>query len=329
MKNKRKKKWRSILTLILWILLIQFILMNISAAFYAHKLTRLYTATEDTWKKQAPSDIFSKTWRLFTGPKFYKQSLKKTPAFSYTTFSLKTTNGISLEGWHGKADSVSKGTVILFHGLMGNKGDVLDEATAFRELGYNVMMIDNRNHGNSTGNFTTIGYKESEEVKLAWDRLMQSDEKNIFLWGASMGAVEVLKAVSDYQLKPSGIILEMPFLSLQSHLEGRARSVGFPKQPFAFLTAFWIGVERGFNGFGFRSVKYAKNIHCPVLEQYGEKDELSLKYETDAIFSAIASTDKKLVGYDNAVHESFLRNDPATWKKEVSAFLGKFSKAIF
>lgn len=311
------------------VLLIQFILVNISAALYAYKITHLYTAARGISQSPSTRNIFTKTWRLFTGPRFYRQALTETPGFVYSTVILKTTNDILIEAWYGKSDSISKGTIILFHGLSSNKGMVLDEALAFKEMGYNVMLVDARSHGNSGGNFSTIGYLESEEVKLSYDYIQQKGEKNIFLWGVSMGAVQVVKAISNYQMKVSGIIIEMPFLSLQSHLKGRARILGFPEQPFGFLTTFWIGVERGFNGFGFKTLKYAKDINCPVLEHYGEKDELVLKSEAEAIYKSIPSTSKKLVVYENGFHESFLRKDPVTWKREVDTFLKKASKPIF
>jgi alpha-beta hydrolase superfamily lysophospholipase len=212
---------------------------------------------------------------------------------------------------------------------MGNKGLITGEAAVFRDFGYNVMMVDVRDHGNSGGNATTIGYKESEEVKLAYDHVAQMGEKNIFLWGASLGAVEIAKAISEYQLQPAGIIIEMPFLSLQSHLKGRARILGFPEQPFGFLTSFWIGVENGFSGLGFRTTEYVKNIHCPVLMQYGKKDELVLAHETDAIYAAISSADKKLVLYEDCGHGPMLQSDPVTWVKEVGEFLKRSSKVIF
>ncbi|MEI9806661.1 MAG: alpha/beta hydrolase [Bacteroidota bacterium] len=161
------------------------------------------------------------------GPRFYRQLGTDTPHFSFSTVRLKTAKDITIEAWYAKTDSVAKGTVILFHGLMGNKGQVIHEAAEFRNFGYNVMMVDVRGHGSSGGNVITIGYRESEEVKLAYDHIIQTGEKNIFLWGASMGAVEILKGIADYDLKPSGIIIEMPFLSLQSHLKGRARTLRF------------------------------------------------------------------------------------------------------
>ncbi|MBC7949918.1 MAG: alpha/beta hydrolase [Chitinophagaceae bacterium] len=321
-KSKPRKRLRSIITWSLWVLLAQFILINISAALYAHKLTHLYTPDEHTWTKSASDNIFTKTWRLFTGPKFYHQYSKAKPTYAFTTLTLKTTSGIPLEAWHAKTDSVTpKGTVILFHGLMGNKGQLLHEAEAFRNFGFNVMLLDVRGHGNSGGNVITIGYREAEEVKLAYDYVKSTGEQSIFIWGSSMGAVEVVKAVAEYPLQPSGIIIEMPFLSLQSHLKGRARILGFPEQPFGFLTSFWIGVERGFNGNLFNTARYAKKLTCPVLMQYGRKDELVLQYETDAIYSAIGSTNKKLVIYENAPHSLFLKEDPELWKSEVGDFL--------
>jgi uncharacterized protein len=316
-----KRKVRLAATWISLALLFQFVLMNISAALYAYKLTHLYTPAKETWTKPVSKNIFARTWRLFTGPAFYKQTLTGSPPFSFSTVILKTKDSISLEAWYGKTDNISKGTVILFHGLMGHKGLVIDEAAAFRNLGYSVMMVDVRDHGNSRGSITTIGYKESEDVKLAYDHITELGEKNIFLWGFSLGAVEIVKAVSDYDLHPSGIIIESPFLSLQSHLKGRARTLDFPAQPFGLLTSFWIGVENGFNGWGFRTDKYAKNVHCSVLMQCGKNDELVLPYETNSIYESIASDNKKLVVYENGGHESFLKNDPVKWISEMKFFL--------
>ncbi len=97
--------------------------------------------------------------------------------------------------------------------------------------------------------------------------------------------------------------------------------MGFPRQPFGFLVAFWIGVERGFNGVGFEVDKYARKIHCPVLLQYGVKDQLVTRREIDAIYKAIPSPDKKLALYEDTFHESLLQKDPVHWKKEVDEFL--------
>ena len=327
-KQNFKIKVRSALRWFGLVLLVQFILINISASLYAHKYSHFYNdPTVST--NFSNENVFQKTWRLITGPKFSKSVIYETPTFPFETIDLSTKKGVKIEAWYAKADSAAIGTVILFHGLSQSKATKLSEAYEFRYNGYNVMMVDFRAHGNSEGNKTTVGYRESEEVKLAFDYAIENGDRTIFLWGTSMGAVAITKAVADYDIKPTGVILEMPFASMQSHIGARVRSngfSGFPEKPFAFLVTFWTGIERGYSAFKFKTNTYTAKVTCPVLLQWGAKDNMVLKYETDKIFSAIASPNKKLVIYENADHESFLENDPIKWRLSVEKFLRSNSK---
>ena len=319
-----KKKIRRIVRLVLWILLVQFVLINISAAFYARKLTYLEEGPPPV--ENGNRNIFKKTWKIFVGPRLYKLPVGYYPSFPFDTVKLKTKNGRLIDGWYSKTDSAAKGTVILFHGVTSNKTSTIDEANEFRYLGYNVFLVDFRSHGLSEGKVTTIGVREAEDVKLAYDYVSGKGEKRVFLWGLSMGAVAICKAVSDYNLTPSGLIMEMPFGSLQQHLEGRARTLGFPGEPFGFLVTFWIGVERGFNGYKHRTARYAKNVNCPVLLQWGADDTYVTKSEVENVFHNLATTDKKLVIYENAGHESLLRKNTDMWRMEVESFLKRNTK---
>ncbi|HEY6062686.1 MAG TPA: hypothetical protein VIV35_03700, partial [Chitinophagaceae bacterium] len=106
---------------ILWVLLVQFVLFNISAALYAYRFTHVYDDPV-SGTRGSNRNIFVKTWRLFSGPRQPRSVIKEFPAFPYDTVILKTRNGILIDAWFAKPDSVSKGTVILFHGIMANKG---------------------------------------------------------------------------------------------------------------------------------------------------------------------------------------------------------------
>jgi uncharacterized protein len=318
--EKKKNRFKSYLRLLLWVLLVQLLLINISAAIYAYKFTHFYTDPALRNYRPEHRNIFVKTWKLFTGPTFPKSLVEERPTFQYDTVTLHTSSGIVIDGWYGKVDS-AKGTVIIFHGLSANKGELLTEAYEFRYLGYNVFMIDLRAHGNSGGRVTTLGYKESEEVKLAYNFIKAKGEQKIVLFGISMGAVILPKAIVDYDIQPAGIIMEMPFASLQDHLEARARVLGFPDQPFAFLVTLWIGIEKGFNGFRYKTNRYTSQLHTPVLLQWGAKDDYVLKHETDEIFESITSREKKLSVFPNAGHESLLQNDAERWQQDVTGFL--------
>jgi len=318
-----KRKFIRILRWLGWILIIQFVLLNISAAFYASKFTHLRTPEEREEMIMNPpaKNIFAKTWRLFSGYRCYKQAVQGSPDFPFSTVYISTPDSLKIECWYSQLDS-TRGTVILFHGLTGNKSFVLNQAKEFVRRGYNVLMPDTRGHGGSSGNKTSYGYYETEEVKLAFDYVKGLGEQDIYLWGISMGAVEIIKAMADHNLPAKGIILEMPFGSLQSHIKSRLHNMGFPRQPFGFLITCWIGFEGGFSGPGFQLPKYAKSIHCPVLLQYGTKDQLVNRKEIDNIYNAIPSGNKELVIYPDAYHESLVQRDPVRWEKEIDEFLG-------
>ena len=321
MKDKKvSKKTVRILKWIGSVLIVQLMLINISAAFHAFSFTHYYD--DDKIRNQPPSQgkPFLRTWRMMTGKKLARSLIQYYPTIPYDTVLLTTANGKKLEAWYMKADS-AKGTVILFHGLGSNKGNVLSEAFEFNSFGYNTLLVDLRAHGNSEGIVSGLGYKESEEVKLAYDHISKNGEKNIVLWGMSLGAVIISKAIWQYDLKPQKIILEMPFDRLQDHIRARARISGFPGEPFGFFVTFWTGVEQGYWGYGHKTTRYVKNINCPVLLQWGSSDEYVMKGETERIFASINSSKKKLEIYSGVGHTPLLGANPSKWDETVIEFL--------
>ena len=323
MSLKNKKTNTAIVRILKWVgrvLLVQLILINISAAFHAWHFTHYYDDDNVRTQPSSQGKFFLRTWRLMTGKKLPRSLIQYHPTIPYDTVQLITNTGKKLEAWYMKADS-AKGTVILFHGLGSNKGNVLNEAFSFYSFGYNTMLVDIRAHGNSEGMVNSVGYKESEEVKLAYDHVVKSGEKNIVLWGMSLGAVIISKAIWQYDIQPQKVILEMPFDRLQDHIRARARISGFPGEPFAFFVTPWIGLEQGYWGYGHKTSKYIKKINCPVLLQWGTTDEYVFKSEIDRIYSSIKSVNKKLEIYDGVGHEPLINMREEQWTKTVNDFL--------
>ncbi len=317
-----RKGLRSVLKWILWVLLAQFVLINISGIIYGYKLTHFYEPAPNVIGEPRSGNVFVKTWRLFKGPVYRKITNEELPAVPYQTVHLVTKDSLSLEAWYIPIDS-SKGTVILIHALGGNKSNVLKQAYEFRYLGFNVMLVDLRAHGRSEGNITTMGFRESEDVKLAYEYILKKGEKNIVLYGISLGSVVITKAFYDYNIQPSRVILEIPFSNFKRLIGVRGRMIGFPEKPFGSFMTFWTSIEQGFNGFKQDTYKYVQKINCPVLMQCGETDIFASPEERDFIFENIASSQKKLVIYEHAIHQPLLDADPLKWRQEVSEFISK------
>jgi len=296
-----------------------FILVNIITAFHAWKFTHFYDRDKVTVKKQAEKSGWDKTKDILFGVKAVKQKNGIVPDSSFQTIYLITKDSLKLEAWYIPVNDPI-GTVCLFHGHAGTKSGVFRESEEFRKMGYNTLLVDFRAHGNSEGNTCTIGYDESEDVKLAYDHISGKGEKNIILWGISMGAAAVSKSIHDHGLKPAKVILEMPFGSILDAVEGRIKMMKMPAEPLAALITFWGGTEHGFWAFGMKPREYVKKISCPVLLQLGANDPRVSLTETKTIFNNI-STAKKLVVYENSGHESLCKKETEKWKAEVAAFL--------
>ena len=291
--------------------------MNIVAFFHAYRFTHF---TDDNSKKtKSPQELssFEKVKTLFFGVNNPKPKNTKFPTQKYKTLKLHSNKEI--ECWLIKTEK-SKGTVILFHGYGGEKSSMISKSDEFLKLGFSTMLVDFMGSGNSQGNQTTIGFSEAEEVKTAFDYLRKTGEKNIYLFGTSMGAVAIMKCINDTQIKPKGIIIECPFGSMYTTVCARFKKMNAPAFPMAGILLFWGGVQNGFWGFDHNPTEYAKNINSPTLLLYGEKDKSVSRKEIDEIYSNLKGQKERII-YKNTGHENYLIKNKIQWTRNVSDFL--------
>lgn len=310
------KKW---IKRFLYIVLVFFILLNIICASQAYYFTHYFEHVDQT-KEAGITDIL-------LGTEVPKSVVVDSLKIPHTSVSFKTKDGLKLAAWQldhkaNKDTLTAKGTVLMFHGYGSCRSGIINEAIAFYNMGYNVLMTDFRSHGQSDGSASTIGYTEAEDVKLAYDYIHSSSEKNIILWGVSMGAATISKTIHDYSdVQPSKIILEMPYGTMVEAAEGMLRNMGMAQEPFGTLLIFWGGAEQGYWAYGMKPEEFVKNIHCPVLLQWGRNDVRVHENETQEIFANLGASQKKLVIYDNSGHESLYTKEPAKWLQSVNDFL--------
>lgn len=296
---------------------IVFTLMNVMAGFHAWKFTHFNPDATGKPKEAAHMPLLTKLGLLFGGVSLPRPADAVLPTLPYETIVLQSSKKI--ECWYIKSDQ-AKGTVVLCHGYGSSKSMMLDRATALLQMGYSVLLPDFMGAGASEGNQCTIGYKEAEQVKTCVQYLMRQSEKNIILFGTSMGAAAVMKAYADRPLSVIGLILECPFGSMRQTVKNRFDMMGVPAFPMSDLLVFWGGLENGFNAFHHNPEDYAKAIRCPVLLLYGGRDDRVTREEIDNIYTNLAGP-KRLVTYPFAGHESYLNAYADQWKADVGRFL--------
>ncbi len=300
----------------LFALIVLLVLANIIAGFHAYKFTHFSTGLKSGTRDESTLSLREKMKAVLFGVSL-PRPVNSQPDAPFETIALQSNKRI--ECWLMPADSAI-GTVILFHGYGGSKSGLLGEAAIFRRLHYNTFLADFMGSGGSEGMQTTIGFKEAAQVKTCVEYIAGKGERHIILFGASMGAAAILKAVHDDGLQVNGLILECPFGTMLQTVRNRFRIVGLPHFPMANLLVFWGGMINGFNAFNHNPEDYARSIRCPTLLMHGARDPKVSESETSAIYTRLVGP-KRLVRFPDAGHSDYLAQYEQEWTHAVDSFL--------
>lgn len=305
-----------------YLFLVLFLLLNVMVASHAYYLTHFFSDVPRPPKMEEMSGV-AKTKAILLGMPLPKSKVVDSFRVPHRTVSITTDDGLVLESWIApSALSVSKGTILMFHGHGSSKSGIIREATAFHAMGWQVVMTDFRAHGNSAGEACTIGANESLDVKAVYDYARKElKEKNLVIWGISLGAATTLHAIANYPVRPERLMLEMPFATLHDAVRGRIRMMQLPAEPLSILLTFWGGIQHGFWAFGLQPAQDAGAVSCPVLLQWGFNDKRVTETETNTLFAQLGTNKRTMMKYYQSGHESLLKKEPEKWQAVIHEFL--------
>lgn len=312
---------KKIIRIFLGLLVFIIIVINVIACNHAYNFTHFSDGNLESIKHPKDFTFGEKVNALFFGVSIPKPTSKNIPSKEFTPVRIQSEELLS--AWLIRVPQ-HKGVVILFHGFLGTKSNLIAYSNAFNAKGYSTLMVDFMGSGGSTGHTTTIGFREKADV-LASLRYIQSEFPNdkTILFGSSMGAVAIMKAIETYQIRPSKIILECPFGNMLTTVRKRFDMIDIPSFPFAELLLFYGGIQGDFSPFSHNPTEYAKHITIPTLLLYGVQDDKVSQEEINTIFYNLAVKEKKLVNLQNSGHEVYLNDDSEAWNQAVDTFLSK------
>ena len=213
---------------------------------------------------------------------------------------------------------------ILFHGYRGTGyRDFSGGAVEAINMGYTVILIDERAHGQSQGHSITFGVRESKDL-LSWadyakNRFGQDIE--LVAIGISMGGATVLLA-ADKIGDNVKIIADCPFSSPKIMLSSTIRSLGLPVKvffPILNLSSIIFGHTNLSKATPYESIK---NTNNKILIIHGDKDTV-VDYK---ISQDLANTFKDKIQYElfpGADHGMSYLVDKKRYQRVISDFLSK------
>ena len=149
-----------------------------------------------------------------------------------------------------------EGAMVYFHGNAGDLSRWGTIAEYFTQFNYNVIIIDYRTYGKSTGAINE--QKMLNDTQLPYNYLLKNfKEDDIVVYGRSLGTSFASYLAS--KNKPRKLILETPFYNMLDVTKRR-----FPMLPFA---------DRLLK-YRMESNEFVKQVSCPIIIYHGTNDDV-------------------------------------------------------
>lgn len=237
--------------------------------------------------------------------------------------SITSEDGLRLHGLWVPVEN-PKGTILLAHGyrstVLVDFGSVLE---IYHRLGFQLLLPDQRSHGQSQGKYITFGVKESGDM-LGWIKYhnRKFGEHPMILSGLSMGA-STMMYLADQELPHNvkGMIVDCGFTSPKEIISSVFRSVThLPAGPTILMTELLARSIAGFSLWQKDSRKTLSKNRLPILMIHGREDTFVPCKMTEQGYAACTGP-KRLLIVDGAEHGVSFLIDTKTYIETVMSFL--------
>ena len=189
---------------------------------------------------------------------FYPEKLTQDYLFifpgDWKEVTFETAPRVTLNALHFRVDS-PKGLILFFHGNAGSLAGWGGVGETFTELGYDVLAMDFRGYGKSTGKIRSNRQLHSD-ASFIYDRVLEEyTENQIVLIGQSIGTGMASRLAAERE--PARVLLIAPFINLSS----------VAKHHFPIVPRFIIRYK-------FPNDGYLLRAKCPVVLIHGTNDAI-------------------------------------------------------
>jgi uncharacterized protein len=232
---------------------------------------------------------------------FPERALHATPPTPYEDVAVETEDGERLHGWWIPAAGRALGHVLLLHGNAGNVGDRVLHADLLHRAGLDVLLVDYRGYGRSTGRASEEGTSRDARAALAALLAREDvDAGRVLVLGESLGgAVAVELAL---EAPPAGLVLVSTFTSVRDMARRHYPFVPAAAVPDAYPSLRRIG-----------------DLRAPLLVLHGDRDDLVPLMHGEELFDA-APEPKRMHVLAGAGHNDLVTRAGEEWAAAIADF---------
>lgn len=251
------------------------------------------------------------------------QSKKWVQDIAIDKISIETEDNLQLVALHyPSSEHTSHRWAILLHDYGGSKEDMRPITKIFHEHGFHVLTPDARAHGESEGNFISLGWLEHKDL-LDWiSAILDIDSQaEITLYGISMGASTILMCPQDKLINVRNIVADSAYTSVYDILSWQMNQ--YYKMPaFPILDSMGVLVKQKM-GFQIRKASALPKLekaYIPILFLHGDQNK---QVPSEMAFTLYEScnSDKELYIIENSGHKAAMYAQPQEYYHHVFSFI--------
>jgi len=197
----------------------------------------------------------------------------------YRTVRFPSADGVELAAWYvppPTIDDTPGPAIVYVHGIGSNREHWFVELPLLYEAGYGGLLLDLRNHGDSGGEFTTMGVREADDVRAAFAFLAEQPEVDpdriMFVADSLGGSSALLAAAAEPDVR--GVVAVSPYSSLLGVVGDRATAdFRLPARPPADLVIGWANMMSGADLYAAAPIDIVPQlVDRPLWLVHGEAD---------------------------------------------------------
>lgn len=290
---------------------------------------------EFMYRELTSPNLYQNLFNLQDNSKNIEKIAAAEKKYEWEQIQLTSVHGYALRGTYIPAPRPSQKTILFLHGLFQNRSSGLDYLDIYQRLGYNMLIVDARAHGDSGGSVISWGYFEKDDVNTWLDWLKNKiPQSTVGIHGISMGAATALlhRTLNEQSRDVAFYIVDSAYNDFKGLLAKQLTAIAAlaPDSNVPAVVLFYMQLAAYcHDGITFRDISpqaAVRQATTPILYLHGQKDALIPPQMSQELYDATNSV-KEIHFFPTAPHASAVYFDRQAYALCIDEFIKRVTRA--